>query len=93
MDWRQVASNEKGPLQFCRSASLMQDKKRPAPVLLVSGSLTHSSGFRPYGVITFSTRVSRFASICHAKQQQPRAIWKRFIYMNQLWHDSIEISK
>jgi hypothetical protein len=46
MDKRQVASNKKDPLQFCRSASLIQDKKRPAPVVLVSGVYTQSSGFR-----------------------------------------------
>jgi len=46
MDQRQVASKEKGPLQFCQSASLIQDIKKPAPVVLVSGVYTHSSGFR-----------------------------------------------
>jgi hypothetical protein len=81
MDWRQVASNEKSPLQFCRSASLMLDTKKPAPGLLVSGHLRTAPDFGTYDVITFSTRISRFASICNAKQQQPREMKETFVNM------------
>ncbi len=49
-------------------------RKRPAPVVPVGGPLRIDPDYGIYDVDTFATRVSRFASICRAKRQQPRNV-------------------